>query len=172
MANRVAVFHDGRIEQVGTPAEVYERPASAFVAGFVGTSNLLPPPVARDLIGQLATFSIRPEKITIVAEDHEPVTDEIVADGVVHHVSYGGATSRITVQLDAGPELTLLQRNETFQDAGASKLTGRSVRIAWGRRHAVRLPGSSEKEPGSGESASSESDHPTGSGPRVSKPAL
>jgi putative spermidine/putrescine transport system ATP-binding protein len=141
MADRVAVFHNGRIEQVGTPAEVYERPATAFVAGFVGISNLLPPPVARDLIGQLATFSVRPEKITLVTSDHQAATDEVVADGVVQLVSYGGATSRIVVRLDAGPELTLLQRNETFQDAGAGSLTGQKVRLAWARRHAVRLPG-------------------------------
>jgi putative spermidine/putrescine transport system ATP-binding protein len=156
MADRVAVFHDGRVEQIGTPAEVYERPATAFVAGFVGTSNLLPPPVARDLIGQSATFSVRPEKITIVDADHHAATDEVVADGVVRHVSYGGAISRIFVQLDAGPELTLLQRNETVQDAGASALTGRTVRIAWARRHAVRLPDGPETASTTGESATSD----------------
>jgi hypothetical protein len=75
-----------------------------------------------------------------VDADHEAATDEVVADGVVQQVSYGGATSRIVVRLAAGPDITLLQRNETFQDAGAGALTGRDVRVAWARRHAVRLP--------------------------------
>jgi putative spermidine/putrescine transport system ATP-binding protein len=139
MSDRVAVFNAGRIEQVGTPAEVYERPANAFVAGFVGTSNLLTPDVAGALIGQQATFSIRPEKITLVGDDHLPGADEVLAEGVVDLVSYGGATSRIVVRLDAGTQITLLQRNETFQDADAGSRTGQRVTVAWARRHAVRL---------------------------------
>src|SRR3954466_13327655 len=71
MSDRVAVFNHGRIEQVGTPSAIYERPATAFVAGFVGPSNLLPPEVAAELVGQKATFSVRPEKIRLVTADHQ-----------------------------------------------------------------------------------------------------
>src|SRR5689334_13078009 len=62
MSDRVAVFHQGRIEQVGTPAEIYERPTSAFVASFVGTSNLLDGEAAQRITGVPGTYSIRPEK--------------------------------------------------------------------------------------------------------------
>ena len=65
MSDRIAVFNHGRIEQVGAPAEVYERPASAFVAGFVGTSNLLTGATAEKILGRTGTFSIRPEKIRL-----------------------------------------------------------------------------------------------------------
>ncbi len=157
MADRIAVFHDGRIDQIGTPAEIYERPATEFVAGFVGTSNLLPPQVSRELIGQLGVFSVRPEKITIVDAGHPAATDEVVAHGVVKQVSYGGATSQIVVELSSGPQLTLLQRNENFQ-AGAKGLTGQQVRIAWARRYAVRLPDGPSTDDGQPAETSS-SDH-------------
>ncbi len=65
MSDRLAVFNQGRIEQVGSPAEVYERPATAFVAGFVGTSNLLTGDAARSIVGQDGTFTVRPEKIRL-----------------------------------------------------------------------------------------------------------
>ncbi|MFF4534568.1 ABC transporter ATP-binding protein [Streptomyces aureus] len=68
MSDRVAVFNQGRIEQVGTPAEIYERPATAFVAGFVGTSNLLDGPSAQQVVGAPGTYSIRPEKIRVLQE--------------------------------------------------------------------------------------------------------
>jgi putative spermidine/putrescine transport system ATP-binding protein len=63
MSDRLAVFNQGRIEQMGTPADLYERPATSFVAGFVGTSNLLRGPVAQALIGSDGLFTVRPEKI-------------------------------------------------------------------------------------------------------------
>jgi len=61
MSDRLAVFSHGRVEQIGTPAEVYEQPVSPFVAGFVGTSNTLSGPVARQVTGQDATITVRPE---------------------------------------------------------------------------------------------------------------
>src|SRR3954464_7530249 len=63
MSDRVAVFNEGRIEQLATPIELYERPSSAFVAGFVGTSNLFRDEAARRIVGEDGTFVIRPEKI-------------------------------------------------------------------------------------------------------------
>jgi putative spermidine/putrescine transport system ATP-binding protein len=139
MSDRVAVFNRGRIEQVGTPAEIYERPATAFVAGFVGTSNLLTPDVAGELVGQQGTFSVRPEKIRLVDADHQAQADEVVADGVVTQVAYAGAVSRITVELALGPSVTVLLQNGTAQPV-VDAARGRSVRLAWGRRNAVRLP--------------------------------
>ena len=72
MSDRLAVFNRGRIEQVGAPAEVYERPATAFVAGFVGTSNLLSGDAAQQIVGRPGTFTVRPEKIRL-AEPDDPV---------------------------------------------------------------------------------------------------
>src|SRR5204862_1171471 len=76
MSDRLAVFNRGRIEQVGPPAEVYERPATAFVAGFVGTSNLLRDDVARAIVGRPGTFTVRPEQIRLAAPSDPVGADE------------------------------------------------------------------------------------------------
>ena len=68
MSDRLAVFNHGRIEQIGAPAEVYERPASGFVAGFVGTSNVIEGTLALKLANQTGRFSLRPEKIHLGAK--------------------------------------------------------------------------------------------------------
>ena len=145
MSDRVAVFNHGRIEQVGPPAEVYERPATEFVASFVGTSNLLPPEVAAELIGQRGTFSVRPEKIAVVGAGYRAGDEEVLAEGVVERVTYAGPTSRVLVRLAAGPTLTVLRRNEKQRDDDTS--AGATVRLAWGRRNAVRLPDPGPAEP-------------------------
>src|SRR4051794_38630778 len=75
MSDRIAVFNDGRIQQLATPFELYEQPASAFVAGFVGTSNLLDGAVAEELVGERGTFVIRPEKLLMHAEVDAPTAD-------------------------------------------------------------------------------------------------
>ena len=79
MSDRLAVFNAGRIEQLGTPADVYERPATRFVAGFVGTSNLLRGDVARRILGRDGTFTIRPEKIGLAEPDAPVAGDETAA---------------------------------------------------------------------------------------------
>jgi putative spermidine/putrescine transport system ATP-binding protein len=140
MSDRVAVFNAGRIEQIDTPTAIYERPATSFVAGFVGTSNLLPAEIAGGIVGQKATFSVRPEKIRLVAVDHEADVEEVVADGVVDEISYAGSTSRVSVVLSAGPTMTVLRQNGPAQDGEPAPVPGNRVRLAWGRRHAVRLP--------------------------------
>jgi putative spermidine/putrescine transport system ATP-binding protein len=76
MSDRMAVFNRGRIEQIGSPADVYEKPATQFVAGFVGTSNLLTGAAAEQIVGQAGTFTVRPEKIRLVEPDDAPGADE------------------------------------------------------------------------------------------------
>ena len=83
MSDRLAVFNQGRVEQVGTPADVYERPATGFVAGFVGTSNILEGASAASITGSPDPFTVRPEKIHLVDEERSPGADECYADGVV-----------------------------------------------------------------------------------------
>jgi putative spermidine/putrescine transport system ATP-binding protein len=76
MSDRLAVFNHGRIEQVGTPANVYEKPDTRFVAGFVDTSNLLSGSVAQAIVGREGTFTVRPEKIRLAAPDGPVDGDE------------------------------------------------------------------------------------------------
>ncbi len=112
MSDRIAVFNQGRIEQVGAPAEIYERPATPFVAGFVGTSNLLEGESAQQVVGASGTYSIRPEKIRVLKESAEADEPEhSTATGTVVEVVYLGDASRFLVDLDAGGRLTALRQN-------------------------------------------------------------
>ncbi len=96
MADRVAVFNDGRVAQVGTPAEIYERPATRFVADFVGSSNVLPPELTASLGGPQAWASLRPEAIRIVAEGR--------LRGTVTGARYLGAGTRLSLRAGALPQ--------------------------------------------------------------------
>lgn len=97
MANRVAIFNDGKIVQVGTPSEVYERPTTRFVADFVGSSNVLPPQFAAAHGGTASWTSLRPERIDVVPEGAAVAADYASAKGTVSAVSYQGAVTRVTV---------------------------------------------------------------------------
>jgi putative spermidine/putrescine transport system ATP-binding protein len=135
MSDRLAVFNRGRIEQVGTPAEVYERPATAFVAGFVGTSNLLSGAVAEQVVGRAGTFTVRPEKIRLAAPDDAISDDESTALGTIRNVVYLGPDTRYIVALDAGAELVVTQQNLTTSSMDALAAQGRAVRLIWKRDH-------------------------------------
>ncbi len=135
MSDRLAVFSRGRIEQVGTPAEVYERPATGFVAGFVGTSNVLSGAVAQDLTGSPAAFTIRPEKIHMDEVSTEARADECTATGHVSEVVYIGALTKYTVALDAGAELVVFQQNLRTSSMEALEVQGRAVRLTWRREN-------------------------------------
>ncbi len=143
MSDRLAVFDRGRIEQIGTPEEVYEHPATAFVAGFVGVSNILDPEAARGLIGRAAAFSIRPEKIGFL-ENGEAVSNErCAAEGLVEEVQYLGPTTRYLVRLDGGGQLAVIRQNTTGGRLGAGAKAGERVRLAW-RRSDVQVLGGGE----------------------------
>jgi putative spermidine/putrescine transport system ATP-binding protein len=135
MSDRLAVFNHGRIEQVGAPAEVYERPATAFVAGFVGTSNLLRGPVAEAILGQDGTFTVRPEKIRLGEPGDPTGPDEISALGTIRSVVYLGPDTRFVVGLDAGSDLVVTQQNLRTSSVDALALAGRPVRLIWNRQH-------------------------------------
>ncbi|MEU0966479.1 ABC transporter ATP-binding protein [Streptomyces sp. NPDC005917] len=142
MSDRVAVFHQGRIEQVGTPAEIYERPATAFVASFVGTSNLLTGDTARRVFGESGTHSIRPEKIRVLKETAEPgEAGHADAVGTVAEVVYLGDATRFLVDLDGGGRLTALQQNLDTTAEDVTAYRGTRVRLRWQRRHTVHVPG-------------------------------
>ncbi|HEY6057015.1 MAG TPA: ABC transporter ATP-binding protein, partial [Candidatus Limnocylindrales bacterium] len=135
MSDRLAVFNRGRIEQVGTPADVYERPATRFVAGFVGTSNLIEGEVARSIVGRQGTFTVRPEKIRLASADDPVGADETTALGHIREVVYLGPDTRYIVALDAGSELVVTQQNLSTSSTEALAARGRAVRLVWRREH-------------------------------------
>jgi putative spermidine/putrescine transport system ATP-binding protein len=137
MSDRIAVFNRGRIEQVGAPAEVYEKPATRFVAGFVGTSNLLTGEAARAIVGTPGTFTVRPEKIHLASPANEPADDEVAAAGRIREVVYVGPDTRYIVQLDAGAELVVTEQNLRTTSTEALAQQGREVRLIWKRHHCL-----------------------------------
>jgi putative spermidine/putrescine transport system ATP-binding protein len=123
MSDRLAVFNLGRVEQVGTPEDIYERPASAFVAGFVGASNIVDADAALRLIGQRRAFSLRPERIRIGADGEHGV------GGTVASVQYHGASTRIEVALDGAGTLIVDRPNDLRGEARPE--LGARVRLSW-----------------------------------------
>ncbi len=128
MSDRIAVFSDGRIEQVGTPGDVYERPANEFVAGFVGTSNVIERGGRR--------YTVRPEKIRLLGDGEQ---DAASAAGIVREVAYLGSVTRYVVELDGGETLVVLKQNLDMSAARALEERGRRVRLAWREEDATVL---------------------------------
>jgi len=152
MSDRIAVFNRGLIEQVGTPADVYEHPRTAFVAGFVGTSNLLKGETARAVLGTDGTFTVRPEKIRLGEPSDAPGTDEHSTLGRVREVVYLGSDTRYFVTLDVGGELVVTQQNLQTSSMQALAAQGRAVRLSWSREHVLSLAGG-QAPSGDGEGA-------------------
>jgi putative spermidine/putrescine transport system ATP-binding protein len=148
ISDRIAVLHQGRIEQVGTPAEIYERPATPFVASFVGTSNLLAGETALRVLGAPGTYSIRPEKIRVLKES--AIADEpghATVTGTVAEVVYLGDTTRFLVDLDTGGRLTVLQQNLETTAEDVAAYPGIRVRLQWHQRHTVPVPAPAPMKP-------------------------
>jgi putative spermidine/putrescine transport system ATP-binding protein len=135
MSDRIAIFSRGRIEQVGTPADVYERPTTAFVAGFVGISNVLEGQVAQELSGGPGTFTVRPEKIHLEDPGAAVPPGSVAVDGHVRDVVYLGSDTRYHVALDAGGELEVIKQNVTTSSMEVLALKGRQVRLVWDRQY-------------------------------------
>jgi putative spermidine/putrescine transport system ATP-binding protein len=139
LCDRLAVMHDGRIEQVGAADEVYERPATRFVAEFVGTSNLITGEAARQLLGADHAVSIRPEKIHLHPRGDAPAAapGAVQLDGVVREVVYAGPATRVVV--DIAPDLSLAALLLNVE-AGAARFTrGQQVTLGWDGAAARRV---------------------------------
>jgi putative spermidine/putrescine transport system ATP-binding protein len=137
MSNRIAVFNEGRIEQVSPPDELYERPQTAFVAGFVGVSNLLEREGER--------FTIRPEKIQLL--DAGATADGLRTErGRITDVAYVGMVTRFTVALDAGGELQIVRQNLETSSMDVKAEQGREVLVGWRPEHAVAVREENTKE--------------------------
>jgi putative spermidine/putrescine transport system ATP-binding protein len=139
MSDRLAVFNRGRIEQIGAPAEVYEHPLTAFVAGFVGSSNLIASEAAQALLGQRGRFAIRPEKIRLGEPTDKVGADEHSALGKIKNVVYLGAETRFIIALDMGGDLMVTQQNLKESSMEALSAQGRVVRLTWKRVHVLTL---------------------------------
>ncbi|MFZ2501692.1 MAG: ABC transporter ATP-binding protein [Nocardioides sp.] len=150
MSDRIAVFNAGRIEQIATPVELYERPATSFVAGFVGTSNLVTGAAAEKVIGRPGSFGIRPEKIHIVGDptdNPELAALPTRASGVVSAVAYLGSVNHYVVDLDDGGSLTVLRQNLHGTTDQAMSRRGQPIGLAWADEHVIDLtPTTKEKQ--------------------------
>ncbi len=137
MSDRIAVFNDGRIEQIGPPNDVYERPANLFVAGFVGVSNVLERDGKR--------FTVRPEKIRLLGEG-ESADGYQVEGGTIAAVSYAGMITRLVVELDAGGELQVVRQNLETTSQDALDQQGRKVRLGWREEHTYVIENEKEEK--------------------------
>ena len=138
MSDRVAVFNQGRVEQMATPNELYERPKTEFVAGFVGVSNLLAEPVAKAVTGASQSCSIRPEKIHLAPVGARAPENSMQAQGRVESVLYLGANTRYDIELSAGGHLAVVQQN---REANFAPTQGDTVTLWWDRRHLLTFGG-------------------------------
>ena len=154
MSDRIAVMSQGRVEQIGYPEDIYERPATRFVAGFIGTSNiieaevtgrvgdllqiasapgdrlLVAAPADRPIgIGEQLAFTVRPEKLRVEGEN-ESVADQLcTVAGTVVDVVYQGVSTQLVIRTDAGTTLVAFRQNsERVSDAG---VPGSRARLVW-----------------------------------------
>ncbi len=136
MSDRIAVLSHGGIEQIGAPAEVYERPRTAFVAGFIGVSNLV------ERGGH--TITVRPEKITLLEDGQPDPPGTHVESGQIQDVIYAGVLTRYVVDLDGGGELVVTRQNTEVPAAGDRR--GGRIRIAWRPEQAFTIPSGEENQ--------------------------
>jgi putative spermidine/putrescine transport system ATP-binding protein len=142
MSDRVAVFKDGKIEQIGPPAEIYEHPGTEFVAGFVGVSNVL----ERTLNGQPSSFTVRPEKIRVLDEHETADPGAHTETGRIRDVVYIGMVTRYTVELDEGGTLMVIRQNLETTSTEVLEARGRRVRLAWRPEHTYVIKTGEEEE--------------------------
>ncbi len=133
MANRVAIFNKGQVVQSGSPADVYERPRSRFVASFVGSSNVLPPEFAARHGGDAQWASLRPEKVAALPPAASVPDGYTAADGVVRSISYQGAVTRVGVNVGD------LQIACDMPASGLTLKEGDNIRLAWPKTAMVAM---------------------------------
>jgi len=140
MSDRIAVFNEGRIEQVAAPSEIYEHPATAFVAGFVGVSNILERDGRR--------FTIRPEKLRISGENDPAAPGLDSETGQIREVVYAGMVTRFVVALDRGGQLTVVRQNLEASSQDVLEERGRRVRLEWRPEHTFTIEPQQEEVEG------------------------
>jgi putative spermidine/putrescine transport system ATP-binding protein len=145
MSDRLAVFNHGRVEQVGTPSEVYENPVNSFVAGFVGTSNIVMGDLALQVSGRTAWFTVRPEKIQVfaVGSPNRPGTYSV--EGTVTEAVYLGAFNRFRVAVPNG-ELLVVSQNLGINGTDKPQ-EGQRVVLRWDEESSRPLAETNETAP-------------------------
>jgi putative spermidine/putrescine transport system ATP-binding protein len=141
MSDRIAVFNRGRIEQIGRPVELYARPATTFVAGFVGTSNRVGGAVAEALFGDAGEFVVRPERIVLSAPGEPVEPGAGTARGTIREVLFLGSESRYVVDLDAGAAFIVSRPNIGAEGTAAALQPGATVVLSWHRHDILRMAG-------------------------------
>ena len=131
MSDRIAVFNDGRIQQVDSPVEIYEAPSTAYVANFIGVSNLL------HHAG--ATYAVRPERITMVTQAASLPDDVVRVEGEVSEVIYLGMVTRYLVRLPAGEVVNVALQNREASDRAVVASVGDRVALGWDPGHSQRV---------------------------------
>ena len=139
LSDRIAVFSEGRVVQLGTPAEIYERPESPYVASFVGTSNIFDDDASRRLMRRPGVHALRPEKVLLFpqASAPEPGDDVIRVPGVITEAIYLGTGHRIHVRLEDGTSLVVLEQSRGSQAEPEHR--GDAVVATWSRDDLVPL---------------------------------
>jgi putative spermidine/putrescine transport system ATP-binding protein len=137
LSDRIAVFNEGRIEQLGTPSEIYENPKSPFVASFVGTSNIFDATASKKLHDRDGLTSVRPEKITLRAPGSKPTPGAVRVTGTIAEEIYLGTSTRLLVDTDDGARVTVLEQN--VADRADHERRGEKVAVEWSTADVVTL---------------------------------
>lgn len=129
MSDRIAVFNDGKIVQIGNPREIYENPKTAFVSQFVGQTNRIPAQAAEKITGHSQPFNIRPEYISINSNDGDRKVNGHLRDAI-----FSGATTRYLITTDLGIDLISTQSVER-----KDLVIGQQVLLSWPSNREHRL---------------------------------
>lgn len=140
MSDRIAVFNEGSIEQIGTPQEVYEKPQTKFVASFLGVSNIFDGAAAKEIFGSSTMVNIRPERIKLVPADTKLNTGESGVVGTIIEASYIGATTIYLIQTQSGQRVIATRLNEELPDQINRFETGDRVGAVWKSDHSAVIP--------------------------------
>jgi putative spermidine/putrescine transport system ATP-binding protein len=140
MSDRIVVFNEGRVEQVGTPQEVYNKPATRFVAGFLGAANILSGEDAKKVFGKAKTVSIRPERIRLEQPSAKTASDESSISGTVHEAAFVGANTIYLIETEFGFKLNVSKANRELPGQDKSFAAGDRVLIVWHNSQAAEIP--------------------------------
>lgn len=140
LSDRVAVFNDGKIEQVGAPREVYEFPQTEFVARFLGVTNLLDPEISKRLLDDARTHSLRPERVFLAEASAPAAVGEVAVAGTIAEIVYAGAHTRYLVDTEIGMRFIVEKQNSHTPRTEPSASRGDGVSLRFQRDHATAIP--------------------------------
>jgi len=140
MSDRIAVFNEGRVEQIGTPEQVYEAPKTKFVASFLGVSNLFSAQIAQQLFGSSKMVNIRPEKIRLLPVGSKITADEVGVSGEIIEAAYVGANTIFSINTESGMRLSVTRSNQELPDQINRFKSGDRVLAVWLKSQIATIP--------------------------------